>query len=356
MAFRIDLSRGNRLSPSRSTDSSDGSDDDNPDSSMSAADKTSSSTATDIAPTAAAGVNVHQPVDNESKGLDTERHSPVRAESPKFDSDGIQIASVDELYIFLRAVSVPKKPDVSDRENGKAEKVAHPARAPQGATGIRNFQYDPQRLKRIFADMDSRLRSKNFKRSRVYRGCPSRTLQEVETRSMQILREGEMAFQGKTKVSSKTMENTSSTLRNLDEENAETSQIHMQTERSKSPVIGVPLPGNKETGVPEVEIDSEEPPDAFTKADLQRQRKFLRFAKALFKYFLPLEFNSALVAKYWGAVYVLIEVNTLILVLILMLKFMPCPGSPQAFKSRKSISIERAVGDGCHRASSHLYR
>ena len=318
MAFRIDVSRGNRLSPPRSSDSSDGSDDDNPDSSSSAADKIFSSTATDIAPIVVAGVNVHLPVDNESKGLDTKPHSPIRAEFHKSDSDRIQIASVDKPYIFLRAVSVLKKPDVSDRENGKAEKVAHPARAPQGDAGIRNFQYDTQRLKRIFADMDNRLRSKNFKRSHVYKGCPSRTLQEVETRSMQILRQGEMAFQEKTKVSSKTMENTGSTPRNPDEENAETSQTHMQKERSKSPIISVPLHGNKKTRIPEVEIESEEAPDAFTKADLQRQRKFLKFAKALFKYFLPLEFNSALVAKYWGAVYVLIEVNTLILVLILI--------------------------------------
>ena len=289
---------------------------------MSAADKISLANATDIAPTAAVGVNIHQPVDNESTGLDTEQHAPVRAEFSKSDSDGIQIASVNEPYIFLRAVSVLEEPDVSDKEKGKAEKVAHPARAPHSAADIHTFRYDMQRLKRIFADMDNRLRSKEFKKSRVYRKCPSRTLQEVESRSMQILREGEMTFQKRTEVSSKTRENTSSTPPNPDEEDAGTSQAHKQTERSRSPVIGVPLGGNDETEMPEIETESEEPPVSSTKMDtklkLKRQKRFLKLAKALFQYFIPLEFNSALVAKYWGAVYVLIEVNTLILILVLM--------------------------------------
>ena len=318
MAFRINFPRGNKSSPPRISASSEDSDDDNPDSSMSAADKISSANATDIAPTAGVGVNVHQLVDNESKGLGTERHAAVRTELPKSDSDRIQIASVNEPYIFLRAVSVLKKPDVSDEEKGKAEKVAHPARASHSAADIHNLRYDTQRLKRILADMDNRLRSKKFKRSRVYKKCPSRTLQEVETRSMQILREGEMAFQKKTKISSKTRENTSSLPPVPDEEDAGTSQAHMHTKRSRSPVIGVPLSGNDETEMPEIETESEEPPVALTKLDLERQKRFLKLAKALFKYFLPLEFNSALVAKYWGAVYVLIEVNTLILILVLM--------------------------------------
>ena len=40
------------------------------------------------------------------------------------------------------------------------------------------------------------------------------------------------------------------------------------------------------------------------------QQKFLKLANKLFKFFLPLEFSPALVAKYWGAVYALLEVNT----------------------------------------------
>ena len=318
MAFRIYISRGNKSSRPESSASSEDSGDNNSDSSMSAADRISLANATNIAPTAAVGVNSHQSVDNESQGLDTERHAPFRAGSSNPDSDGLQIASVNETYIFLRAVSVLKKPDVSDKRNGKAEEVAHPASASQSAADTHNVRYDTQRLKRIFADMDNRLRSKKFKRSSVYKKCPSRTLQEVETRSVQISRQGEIVSQKGTKVSNKTMENTSSTPPNPNKEDAGTSQAHMQTERSRSPVIGVPLGGNDEIEMPEVETESEEPPVPSTKLGPKRQKRFLRLAKALFKYFLPLEFNSALVAKYWGAVYVLIEVITLILILVLM--------------------------------------
>ncbi len=131
MAFRRPSPRGNKSSRPRSSSSREDSDDDKPDSSMSAGDKISSASATDFAPTAAVAVNVHQSVDNESKGLDTERHAHIRAKRPKSDSNEIQIASVNDPYIFLWAVSVPKEPDVSDDENGKAEKVTHPARGAQ---------------------------------------------------------------------------------------------------------------------------------------------------------------------------------------------------------------------------------
>ncbi len=285
---------------------------------MSAGDKISSANDTDIASPVAVAVNIHQPVDNESKGLDTKRHAPANAELPISDSNGIQITSVNDPYIFLWAVSVPREPDVSDNENEKTEKVAHPTRGAQSTDDIQNFRFDMQRLKRILADMDNCLRSVDFKRHRVYRRCPPRTLQEVETRSMQILREGGKAFQKSTQVSSKTMENTSATPPSPDGKDAGTRQAYMQTERSRPPVIGVPQRGNEETEMPEIETPSEEPPNVFTKRDIKQHKKFLRMAKALFKYFLPLEFNSALVAKYWGAIYVLIEVNILILVQVLM--------------------------------------
>ncbi len=284
---------------------------------MSAGDKISSADATDFASPAAVAVNVHQPVDNESKSNDTKRHAPVSAELPKSGSNGFQMTSVNDPYILLWAVSVPKEPDVSDNENEKAEKVAHHARGAQSTDDIQNFRFDMSRLERILADMDNCLRSVDFKRHRVYKRCPSRSLQEVETRSMQILRKGGKAFQKSTQVGSKTMENTSATPPNPDEEHAGTRQAYMQTERSRSPVIGVPQRGNDETEMPEIETASEELPNVITKRGKQ-QKKFLRMARALFKSFLPLDFNSALVAKYWGAIYVLIEVNLLILVLVLM--------------------------------------
>ena len=334
MAFRKDSLRGKKSSRRRRSASSEDSDDDNPDSSMSATDDIPSANATDIAHEA----DVHQLVDNESKDLDAERHAPLRKQFPKSESDRIRTASVNEPYIFLRAVSVLKKPYVFDKGKGKAEKAAPPDRAPQSAAVNHDFRYDTQRLEKIFADMDHRLRSKKFKRSGVYNKCPSRTLLEVETRSMQILRESEMAFSQKTKVSSKTMESTNSTPLNPDEEGAGSSQARMQTRPSRSSVIGVPLGANDKTEMPEAEAESEEPSVELTKLDLERQKRFLKLAKVLFTYFLPIEFNSVLVAKYWGAVYVLIEVITPILILVPMRPFMPCLGPPQAVQSLGSFS------------------
>ena len=318
MAFRIKSTRGKKSSRHRRSAFSGDSDDDNSDSSMSAADKISSANASNIAPKAAVGTNVQQVVDNESKGLDTERHTPIGTELPQSEFGRFRIASVHETYIFLRAVSVPNKAVIPGEENVKAQKLAHPAGAPQSAAADDSFHYDTQRLNRIFADMDNRLRSKNFKRSRVYKKCPCRTLQEVETRSTQILREGEMASHKRTKVSSNNVENTSSAPSNPDKEDPESSQAHNQTRNSRSPVIEVIPGGNDETEMPRTETKSEELPVASTKMDIERHKRFLKLAKALFKYFLPLEYHSALVAKYWGAVYLLLEVNTPVLISVLM--------------------------------------
>ena len=308
MAFRIRFPHVNKPSRRRRSASSEDSDDDNDDSSTPAADDVSSANATNVAVKAAVGINVHQVVDNESKGLHTERHTPIRTDFPQSEFDRFRTASGNETYIFLRAVSVPNKAGLSDEKNVKPENVAHPAGAPQSAAADDSFRYDTQRLHRIFADMDDRLCSKKFKRSRVFKKCPSRTLQEVEMRYMQILRAGEMTSQKRTKVSSNNVENTSSAPPNPDKQDHENSQAHLQTKNSRSPVIEVFWGGIDETEIPEIETKSEEFPVASKKMDLERQKRFFKLAKALFKYFLPLEFHSALVAKYWGAVYLLLEV------------------------------------------------
>ena len=305
MAHSLDFSPRKRLSRRRRSASSGISDDDHSDP---ATDEVLSENATEIALKAAVGVNVQQLVDNESKDRDTERHAPVRGDFSKSDSDRIQTASVNEPYILLRAVSVVDKPVVADKGNGKAEKAAHLAEAPESAADTHHFQYDKQRLEKILADMDHDFRSKTFDRSRVYKKCPSRTLQEVETRSMQILREGEMAAQKRTKVSSKNKKNTNSTPPSSDGEDPR--KAHKQTKRSRSPFIGVPLGAIDENEMTEIESESEEPSVVLTNLGVERLKMFIKLAKAMFRYFLPLEFNSALVAKYWGAVYVLIEVIT----------------------------------------------
>jgi len=85
-----------------------------------------------------------------------------------------------------------------------------------------------------------------------------------------------------------------------------------------------PPEGNDEKQIPGMDREPQQPtnhtsihstaPSGYT----MRQGKFVKLAKTLFKFFLPLESRSALVAKYWGAVYVLIEVKFFHLPLVLM--------------------------------------
>ena len=84
----------------------------------------------------------------------------------------------------------------------------------------------------------------------------------------------------------------------------------------------VPKYDNRDSGTAKKETstgDSDSTPEVVDiphEVYREQKKKFLKQAKTLFKFFLPLEFSSALVAKYWGAVHALIKVNSFSPVLI----------------------------------------
>ena len=230
-----------------------------------------------------------QDVNHDFKSLHAGQHGSSGATLPEPDCDGIQTASMNEPHIFVWAFIV-KKPEVSTKGIEGAENVAESAKGIQSTNATHTFQYDMKKLQKLFADMDRRLRSS--KRSgfrREYKKCPSRTLQEVETRSLQILQQGEK----KAESGSKPGENIDSTAPNDDDKNLRTKHTHPHTH---------PQPVYSDSNILDIDIPFEHS---------RRQNKFLKTAKKIFNFFVPLDFNSALVAKYWGAVYRMLEVKAI---------------------------------------------
>lgn len=308
-SFRIEFRRRRSSSSSSSSTSDEELSDSNPSPSRPVADKLASTEATDGSDSTTAGKDSQpnqkqESVDRKSKSAGTGLHGPSKARLHNPDSDGNQIASMNDSHIFLWAVVVPKKPEVPGKENEQVDDLPYSARGDQSKDDKVTFQYDMKRLKKIFADMDKRLRSKNFKKYRAYKKCPSRTLQEVDARSWQIIQECQKAQQ-KAGPGSKPEQNNRSPPSTIDEGDSRIRHVHIRKERSGSPVIDEAQRGNDE---PHRSV-----------RELRELKKFLRMAKTLFMCFLPLGFDSALVAKYWGAIYEVIEVYSSFLVLTLLL-------------------------------------
>ena len=187
----------------------------------------------------------------------------------------------------------------------EAENVTDSAKGSQSSNATQTFQYDMKKLQKMFADMNKRLRSNKFSVfSREYRKCPSRTLEEVETRSLQILHEGEKSSK-KAEVGSKPGENINST---APDDEGKSGQKHIHSHKDSSDRETVSIDASINTVI----------------EHSRRQKKVLRTAKTLFTFFLPLGFTSALVAKYWGAVHVLIEVKATCPVIWVLMHFLTC--------------------------------
>ena len=184
-------------SQSSSSGSSDDSDGDEPNKGTSAVDQISAIEVTRKALIPASVSHSkpekqHEGSDRNSQSSEAGPQEPMMAKMPQPEPDGVQIASTNDPHILLRAVVV-KEPEVPRKGKEEAKKVRCSDKGCQSNSTTQTFRYDMKRLQKMFADKDQYLRSKDFSRYRAYKKCPSLTLQEAETRSLQIILEGNKA-------------------------------------------------------------------------------------------------------------------------------------------------------------------
>ena len=150
----------------------------------------------------------------------------------------------------------------------------------------KSFLVDENKIADTLTTMHSSLCTSEFKRNREYRQCPTGTVQEVNARLVALMKEDEQARRKpKTKDSTRRQNGNDGTehdspesdhLRSLSASSSDSEEIST-IERNSHPL-------------------------------LKKKRKFVHIMKKLFQLFLPLRYTSEMIAKYWGAVNLLLQV------------------------------------------------
>ncbi len=149
------------------------------------------------------------------------------------------------------------------------------------------FSVDMNQLETISSDVDLLLRDSEPRTRSLYRKCPSHTFQKTEELLSSISPGG--------------------------------THEHSDGRRCEDPshkfwMPGRLMPGRSMPGrltkVPAEVVKAEESHRAVCDVHLHEEKKrFVQGAKALFCFFLPLEYNTATATKYWGAVHGLVQVG-----------------------------------------------
>ena len=145
-----------------------------------------------------------------------------------------------------------------------------------------SFSVDMNQLETICSDIDLLLRDSKPRTRFLYRKCPSHTLQKTEELLASISAGG--------------------------------THEHSDGRKCEDPshefwVPGKWAPGGL-TSAPTKVAKVEERSEAVCGVHLHEEKKrFVQGAKALFCFFLPLEYNTTTATKYWGAVHGLVQVG-----------------------------------------------
>lgn len=157
--------------------------------------------------------------------------------------------------------------------------------------------------------------ARKFKKHRECKACPSATVQDVDAKSAQIL-----SKKHEEAVKTDHKNNPGHPLTNSNHSDRDATAGETQ---GRAPdiieirnVSDMEKEGHQRTDrhpPQEHNHDTDDSTDIVivqgSSAHPKRVKSFIRIAKALFQLFLPLQYSSVMVARYWGSVSLLIEVN-----------------------------------------------
>ena len=209
-------------------------------------------------------------------------------------------ARLDKFHAFQWFVAIPHEQQSSRYafSDGLEENVSS-SPLPE-KSNARSFDVDLDRLKSLFSEMHKTIRTTSGRVRRPYNKCPSRSLEEVEVRLAKLLQkrnEGSVDAGSQRNVGSSNERQTGLPTGIPDSDD----QIRHQSARTES--ITNPLTEENIRSLTEGDIRTLD-------SGLNRQKRRLVInAKRCFVFFLPLEYSSDMVSKYWGAVYSMIDVS-----------------------------------------------
>ena len=140
------------------------------------------------------------------------------------------------------------------------------------------FFVDWARVEDSLTDMHSYLCTSQFKKSREYKRCPSSTMGEVDTIIEQLKQE--------------------------------VPEPKKKDSRHRSRASSHDDSDDSESGIKSREQIRDEIQSLEHERRMREKKKLVRISKTLFEFFLPLEFSSEMISKYWGAVQLLLQVRS----------------------------------------------
>ena len=208
-------------------------------------------------------------------------------------------ARFGRFHVFHWFVATPNEQQISQHTSASGPEPDGLSTSRPEKVNYRSLILNLEKLRKLFKEMHKLMRSKDGKIHRLYRKGPSLSLKEVENR-LAVL------FQKKKPVSvhAESQHTTGST---------DDHQTDLGTGspidagiRSQSPRTGRQTRPSSE----ENEELSSDGNVGLSDSELRRHKKRLvRNAKRCFVFFLPLDYSSDMVSKYWGAVYDLVGVS-----------------------------------------------
>lgn len=222
----------------------------------------------------------------------------------------MHLGSLREFHVFLWFLGDAIQPSSTGSNTKKRSNRDIDAEKAEPQEFLKTpFAVDKDRLDSIFSDMDRSLRSL-YEHHRAYKNCSSHTLEEVESRMR------DLSLEGQTEPIDKG--NRSSPLHGGDDGSVSSISDRGALAHESSEIVKVER-GRPHNGLTEDEIDyikdirgqvySKRAPVPLA-IRIKELETFVKGAKDLFDFFLPLNYTCSMVTKYWGAIYDMIDVST----------------------------------------------
>lgn len=209
-------------------------------------------------------------------------------------------ARLGRFHIFHWFVAIPNEQQISqDTSASGLEQDGLSTPRPE-EVDARSLIVNLDRLRKLFKEMHKMMRTKDGKIHRLYRKGPSHSLQEVEDRLAVLLQK-----RRPDSVHAESPHTTEST--NDHQTDSRTGSPALDARiRSQSPRTGRQTRPSTE----EIRGLSSDGNVGSSGSELRRQKRRLVInAKRCFVFFLPLEYSSDMVSKYWGTVYSMVDVS-----------------------------------------------
>ena len=207
-------------------------------------------------------------------------------------------ASLSRFHLFFWLTAIPGE-------------VSEPRDSPKGNEAVdiaqhthekeRSFLIDTHKLGVLISEMERYFSSSEFKHRHIYKRCPSSTLLDVETRLSELVQElkverRDVGGNAERKAPDESGRNLASSSKSNDVNEEYLKRKSLERPEGKS---------HSRRGSSSHHQDSR----AKTLAKVLRKKKdFVRTARQLFQFFLPLDYTSNMAGKFWGAVYSVIVI------------------------------------------------